>query len=136
MVSDDKVQAVQRMLSEGIHSYRTIARVVEVSRETVNSIASGNRPDYAARRRLRAMEMKSYEITGPVTRCPECGGMVEQPCRLCQVRGRQERQRAELRAAQIVAQKIAVRQWLAALLRRQLHLQRECQATSTERRAG
>ena len=92
MISQAKVQEAELLLAEGKLSQRKIARLVGSSRASVASIADGSRPDYEALRRERGADL---EPLGPVERCPECGGKVYMPCRLCRIR----RLKAEERAA-------------------------------------
>jgi hypothetical protein len=77
------VAEVQRLLAEGKLSQRSIARLTGVSRGTVGSIASGQRPDYES---LHHKDPDEEESLGPPRRCPSCGGMVYGRCRLCHVR--------------------------------------------------
>ncbi|MGQ9576469.1 MAG: helix-turn-helix domain-containing protein [Thermoguttaceae bacterium] len=77
------VDFVRRLLAEGKWSMRKIARMTGVSRGTVSAIAHGKRPD----RRPRTEQDDLLERpSGPMERCPGCGGMVQMPCRLCRVR--------------------------------------------------
>jgi hypothetical protein len=71
---------VQRLLLEGRHSQRAIARLLGVARGTVRAIADGHRPIYPD-----AGEEPDQDA-GPPTRCPSCGGTVFAPCRLCRTR--------------------------------------------------
>jgi len=56
--------------------------VVGVSRGTVSAIATGRRGE-EVRRQSNDDYAALGQPTGPVERCPGCGGMVEMPCRLC-----------------------------------------------------
>jgi transcriptional regulator with XRE-family HTH domain len=76
---------IERLLREGNVSQRRIARQTGVSRATVRSVASGNRPDYEARRLERRANQREQPL-GPIERCRECGGRVYAPCHLCRVR--------------------------------------------------
>jgi len=84
MLAPALVAEVRRLLAEGRLSYRKIAKLSGVSRGTIGAIATGRRPDYPP---PRAGEEESLEPSGPPERCPECGGMVYMPCRLCSMRG-------------------------------------------------
>jgi hypothetical protein len=84
MIAPSVVQEVKRLLAEGRYSQRKIARITGVSRGTVGAIASGKRPDYPPRASDAEGELE--EPTGPPRRCPECGGLVYMPCRLCHAR--------------------------------------------------
>lgn len=86
MIHPARVQWVQQLLAERKHSLRTIARLTGVSRGSVSTIAAGRRPDYVAARRGEPDD-DSWAPSGPIMRCPECGGRVFAPCRLCHVRG-------------------------------------------------
>jgi transcriptional regulator with XRE-family HTH domain len=78
-----KIREVERLLAEGKLSQRKIAAASGVSRTTIGAIAAGRRPDYEAR---RLAEASKNEPLGPLARCPECGGLVHTPCRLCRLR--------------------------------------------------
>jgi hypothetical protein len=84
MITSEKVAEIERLLTEGHHSQRTIAVMANVSRGTVAAIAAGRRPNYDELRRRRAEE--DAFARGPVGRCSTCGGTVRLPCRLCHVR--------------------------------------------------
>jgi hypothetical protein len=71
---------VQRLLLEGRHSQRAIARLLGVARGTVRAIAAGRRPFHPD-----ANDGPDPDA-GPPTRCRQCGGMVHAPCRLCSTR--------------------------------------------------
>ena len=83
MIAPSIVNEIKRLLAEGKHSQRGIARMIGVSRGTVGAIARGTRPDYELpRRQHKDLE----ESAGPPQRCRGCGGTVHMPCRLCHVR--------------------------------------------------
>ena len=84
MIANAVVREIRDLLAGGELSQRKIARRVGVSRGTVNAIARGSRPNYAARRREPAGDF--IAPTGLPVRCPGCGGMVQMPCLLCRVR--------------------------------------------------
>ena len=84
MLASGLVAEVRRLLEEGRLSQRNIARSMGVSRGTVNAIARGIRPDYETRRRELPSDLVSP--SGPLRRCPGCGGLVQMPCLLCHVR--------------------------------------------------
>ncbi len=87
MIAAKVVAEVCRMLAEGKHSQRAIARLTGICRGSVATIASGK---WAERRALRgAAEEGIAETAGPPQRCPGCGAMVTMPCVLCQVLERQ-----------------------------------------------
>ena len=85
MIAPPIIDCIQKLLAEGKLSQRKIAKKVGVSRGTVASVAGGRRPDYEQLRRRRRQEQEPLPL-GPLARCPECGGMVYMPCRLCQMR--------------------------------------------------
>ncbi|HEX4132910.1 MAG TPA: hypothetical protein VHZ24_22950 [Pirellulales bacterium] len=83
-ITQAMVFEVQRLLTQEKLSHRRVAKLVGISRSTVGKIATGRRrawPD-------RPASDDSYSIrpSGPVARCPGCGGRVYLPCRLCHVR--------------------------------------------------
>lgn len=82
------VLEVQRLLAQDV-PYREIARRLGISRGTVGNIASGRRP-----LELRPAKRRSSEQVTTIAkpkRCPECGGLVYEPCLLCAVRAYQGR---------------------------------------------
>jgi hypothetical protein len=85
MIAPSVVEKIRELLAEGKLSQRKIARAVGVSRGTVDGIASGRRADPAPR-----SGDEFEEPLGPLGRCPECGGRVYMPCRLCRVRNTAE----------------------------------------------
>jgi len=92
MIAPGTVTQIRRLLEEGTLSHRKIAERAGVSRGTVHAIASGKRPDYAPRRRNEREHFVPPD--GPLRRCPTCGGLVQMPCLLCQLRSMHARQRA------------------------------------------
>jgi len=77
-------EEIRRLLDETEWSQRKIARNLGVSRGTVNAIARGKRPNYAARRQAPS---EPFTIpSGLARRCPICGAKVQMPCLACQVR--------------------------------------------------
>lgn len=91
MIETAVVSAIRDMLVQGELSQRKIARRVGVSRGTVNAIARGRRPDYAARSEQAAEDF--IPPGGLRARCPGCGGMVQMPCLACHVRAIEDRGR-------------------------------------------
>lgn len=112
MIDLAKIKEAERMLAEGTFSHRKIAKAVGISRATVGKIASGERPDYEARRLARASEP---EPTGPLTRCSGCGGMVHTPCRLCRIRKLKAQQQEVARAVRRRTREQALRRLVAAV---------------------
>ena len=86
MIAPCVVHEIRRLLDEGKLSQRKIARTLRVSRGTVGAIASGKRLDYEALWAARNNGVNAN--AGPPARCPDCGGMVYLPCRLCRTRAR------------------------------------------------
>ena len=76
--------------TRGDVSQRQIARELEISRGSVNAIASGKRPDYP----VKELDEDDIRCWLPPVRCSGCGGMVYAPCRLCRVRAVQSGQRS------------------------------------------
>jgi hypothetical protein len=81
MIDREKISQIEQLLATG-HSQRKIARLAGVSRNTVATVAD----------RLSHAQTAAEEALSP-TRCPNCGGMVYLPCRLCSVRAVMERRR-------------------------------------------
>jgi transcriptional regulator with XRE-family HTH domain len=84
MIEPQLVEQVERLLAEGKLSYRKIARFTGVSRGTIGAIASGRRRIQP--RRMFFWEEEPMVPDVPPQRCPQCGGMVYMPCRLCRTR--------------------------------------------------
>jgi len=85
MLTPSIVKEIRRLLADGKLSQRKIARRMRVSRGTVVAIASGKRPDYQPVPQA-GEDTHRDPPDGPLKRCPECGGMVYMPCRLCATR--------------------------------------------------
>ena len=81
MIGPAVIEEIQRLLAEGDLSQRKIAKVMKVSRGTVGAVAGGKRRPYYPR-----PEDPDEQFTGPVRRCPGCGGMATVPCRACRIR--------------------------------------------------
>jgi len=84
ILTPQMVDEVRRLLAEKKQSQRAVARLTGVSRGTVGRIAHGEKlqcEDPIWRKRQGA-DFPS----GPLRRCPTCGGRVYMPCRLCRVR--------------------------------------------------
>jgi DNA-binding XRE family transcriptional regulator len=84
MIAAALVQEIRRLLAEGRLSQRQIARQLNVSRGTVGAIATGKRRE--VQRSAEQGKEDPLAPSGPPQRCPQCGGMVYLPCRLCHVR--------------------------------------------------
>lgn len=116
MIELSLIKEAERLLAEGQLSQRRIAATVGISRATVGAIAAGRRPDYEAIRAARAGEL---EPSGPPARCPNCGGLVYTPCRLCQVRSMKNQEAEVARKARRQARQRAVARLLAAVASQQ-----------------
>jgi hypothetical protein len=82
LIAQTVVDEIRKLLSRPGLSQRKIARWMGVSRGTVGRIASGKRPDYRP-----DIEDEEHPVpAGPPRRCPQCGGLVYMPCRLCRTR--------------------------------------------------
>jgi hypothetical protein len=84
MLDPALVETIRRMLAAGKWSMRKVARMTGVSRGTILAIAHGKRRDRP--RRLAEESDPGFQPSGPLRRCPGCGGLVQMPCRLCRVR--------------------------------------------------
>jgi hypothetical protein len=77
MIPEWRVQQIKALLAADL-TQREVARRVGVSRSTVHAIANGRR-----RARSSARPPRSAPAEQKYSRCPGCGGLVLQPCRLC-----------------------------------------------------
>ncbi len=86
MIRQEYIDNIKKLLAEGNHSHREIARITRISRATISNIANGKRADH---------HHKGPEVgrlfRGHPERCKGCGGMVYMPCMLCEVRAKKER---------------------------------------------
>jgi hypothetical protein len=89
MIAPERIAEIRRLLSEGAHSQRAIARLTGISRGTVTAVANGRRPDYVPRPKADAT---SPLRRGPCRRCRRCGALVYMPCRACAIRTRLDRE--------------------------------------------
>lgn len=96
MLSPHVIQAVEKLLMEGKHSHREIARLLRVSRMTVQGVYHGGIRRLADG--LQPGDDPDLE-TGPIERCATCRGRVYMPCRLCAVRAWQIEHPCEARRA-------------------------------------
>lgn len=120
MIASEKVLEIRRLLAQKQHSQRDIAALTGISRATIGAIAAGKRADYEEREARRAADGDLWgESVGPLVRCPGCGGRVHLPCRLCQVRIRQEQQRQTRRARRQRARFVLLRRQLLQARRRE-----------------
>jgi DNA-binding XRE family transcriptional regulator len=87
VLSLEIIQEVKRMLDKGEYSQRKIAQILDISRGTVNAIASGKRG-------LHGAESEKNLPLSRLTpeRCGGCGALVYMPCVLCQARAYRELQ--------------------------------------------
>jgi len=86
------IQEIRQLLDEGTLSQRKIANKLDISRGTVNAIASGRRGVYGREPDSENPTLCCLEL--PPERCLGCGAMVYKPCVLC--RAREFRARQEL----------------------------------------
>ncbi len=91
MIAPGVVEEIRSLLSQRQLSQRKIAKRLGVSRGTVNAIALGKRPDRPVRRRADDF----IAPRGIPQRCPICGGLVQMPCLVCQVRAIQRRRQGK-----------------------------------------
>jgi hypothetical protein len=81
MLHDETVAEITRLLNERTPQ-RRIAELVQVSRTTVNGIATGKRR--ITRRRADPPPPDALPVqTGPRVRCGGCGGLTRLPCHVC-----------------------------------------------------
>lgn len=94
------IMEVRRLLDRRELSHREISKRLGVSRGLINAMANGQRGNHG-RDPGEATPTSSprRELTSPM-RCPECGGLVYPPCRLCAARAFQERSLKILRYEQ------------------------------------
>jgi hypothetical protein len=85
MIPQWRTQKIVALLADRM-PYRDIATMVGVSRDTVQRIANGSRPDYELLRKNNENEGRKEEHPKPPKRCPICGAMVVLPCHACRVR--------------------------------------------------
>jgi transcriptional regulator with XRE-family HTH domain len=83
MLTPATVLEVHRLLKIGALSQRQIARSLGISRGTVYAISRGKR---VVRTPSPGIDRRLVRPLGEVRRCPTCGGMVQMPCLLCEVR--------------------------------------------------
>ena len=84
MIEPHLVEQVEQLLAKGKLSHRKIARFTGVSRGTIGAIATGRR--CIQPRPTWPWEEEPMVPDVPPQRCPQCGGMVYMPCRLCRTR--------------------------------------------------
>lgn len=84
MLSLVTVHEIRRLLDEKALSQRKIALQLEVSRGTVQDIASGRRGLFGRLPEDESSVLSRYAT--PPERCCSCGGTVFKPCLLCQAR--------------------------------------------------
>ena len=84
MINPHTVKRIRELLTEKRYSMRTIAKIVGVSRGTVNAIAAGKRNVSNRHHHEKLYAFK--HPSGEPERCNGCGGLVKQPCLKCQLR--------------------------------------------------
>lgn len=82
MIAPEVVQQARELLADPRYSRRQIAWRLGISRQTVDRIANGSRPDC----KPRPVEDDAPREPLAVRRCTTCGAVVEIPCRACRVR--------------------------------------------------
>ncbi|MEM9352202.1 MAG: helix-turn-helix domain-containing protein [Planctomycetota bacterium] len=108
MLPLEKIKEVRKLLDDGGHSQRAIARSVGVSRGTVAQVASGARGLYG--REPGEQHVGRDGLSYLPERCGGCGGLVRMPCLLCRARAHAKRKRAEdLLAKAMLAKKNGAR---------------------------
>ena len=93
MIATSVVDEVRRLLRQRTLSQRDIARRLGISRGTVSAIYLGKRQDHKSRNRR---ENEVLAPTGPLERCPGCGGLVYMPCLLCRIRALKQTRRQRI----------------------------------------
>jgi hypothetical protein len=113
MIDIGKFLETKRLLASKTYSHRRIAAIVGVSRATVSAIACGKRKD----RDLYAREGDASMPSGPLVRCPGCGGRVQLPCLTCRADHQRESDQELLRALKRKAHEQRLRAFLRAVRR-------------------
>ena len=103
MIDMDKFLEAKRLLASKNFSQRKIAAVVGISRATVNAIARGKRD----RRELGETGQDTLAPSGPLVRCPGCGGKVQLPCLTCRAERRRQLDELVLRELRRQARRTA-----------------------------
>jgi hypothetical protein len=102
MIDMGKYLETKRLLASKAYSHRRIAALVGISRATVNAIARGKRKN-----REREIGGHTPMPSGPLVRCPGCGGKVQLPCLTCRAERKRERDNDLLRELRRKAQSSA-----------------------------
>ena len=98
MIPNCKIMRVKRLLAEGGHTYRRIAKDIDISRATVGAIADGTRREQPERELKRQVEEASPYRSGEVRRCSGCGNKMSRfPCMICKHRRKKDAERLERR---------------------------------------
>ena len=92
MLSAAVIREVRRLLDEDELTQRAIAARLNVSRGLVGAVAHGRRGMDGPQSRW-AMPRPAHAYP---ERCPNCGGLVFMPCRLCTTRAFTQRQQLTL----------------------------------------
>jgi hypothetical protein len=89
-----KIREIRELFADG-KSFREISRKVGIHRNTVAKyVLAGDSLDVDAD---SVDGLEEFLGGGPLSRCPECGGMVFMPCKLCETRKYLYRRIKELR---------------------------------------
>ncbi len=113
MIDMGRYLETKRLLAMRTLSHRRIAALVGVSRATVNAIARGKRKN----REQREIERHAPMPSGPLVRCPGCGGKVQLPCLTCRAERIRERDCELLRELRRQAQAQRLRAFLETVRR-------------------
>ena len=98
MLGDDVVLEILRLLADPKVSQRDIAQRLRVSRGVVGDVACGRRRPSGDPTRARPALSITIRRT-MLTRCSGCGGLVVEPCRLCEARAQRRRLHLSLHTA-------------------------------------
>lgn len=82
-----KIQQAQQLLEQDELSQRAIARLLGVSRGTINALATGKRGGHG-----RETPNETSPDPEPPARCPTCGRMMQMPCVWCRAMDYRRRQ--------------------------------------------
>jgi hypothetical protein len=91
MLSTALIMEVRRELDRGELSHREISRRLGVSRGIIAAMAKGERGDHGRDPDQENFRSSPRRPLTSLVRCPECGGLVYAPCRLCAARACRER---------------------------------------------
>ena len=83
MIKNDIIRKILLHIEQGELSQRKIAKILGVSRGTVQAVVHGRRTEHHA----SALKTATTWIvpSGQPKRCPHCGSWVKMPCLACQL---------------------------------------------------